>query len=88
VHQIGFDMMLTPENRQTGFAADIRHTIAYVAVRRTRSAIAKLGRFVTPAKLYARPVPYDQPGWHAAQLDPLRLVRDLHAAGPVFSLKM
>jgi hypothetical protein len=42
VHQIGFDMMLTPENRQTGFAADIRHTIAYVAVRRTRSAIAKL----------------------------------------------
>lgn len=76
--------MLTPENRQTGFAADVRHTIAYVAVRRTRSAIAKIGRSVTPATLYARPVPYDQPGWHAARRDPWRLVRDLHAARRVF----
>jgi len=81
-------MMLTPENRQTGFSADVRHTIAYVAVRRTRSAIAKIGRFVTPAALYARPVPYDRPGWHAARQDPWRLVRDLHAARRVFSLKM
>ncbi len=71
-------MMLSPVKQGSGSKSGMRHTITHIVMRRTRSAFAKVGRFVTPAMSYAKAVPYH---WINAWM-----VRNLHVALPVFLL--
>lgn len=68
-------MMLSPAKQGSGSKSGMRHTITHIVMRRTRSAFAKVGRFVTPAMGYAKAVPYH---WADGCM-----VRNLHATQPV-----
>ena len=71
-------MMLSPAKQGSGSKSGMRHTITHIVMRRTRSAFAKVGRFVTPAISYAKAVPYH---WTNGCM-----VRNLRVAQPVFLL--
>ena len=77
-------MMLSPVQQGSGSKSGMRHTITHVVMRRTRSAFAKVGRFVTPVVGKAKVVPYH---WMDGCLAPLQfrgMVRNLRVVQPVF----
>ena len=71
-------MMLSP---------GVRHTITHVVMRRTRSAIAKVGRSVTPNLLDARAVPQGLRALRRAGSG-RRVVRDLRVYVLFFPLNL